>query len=117
MIFSALAIVLPAQAVEQFRQLKATEISAKFTGMEMTDEVHWAKVFSKDGTYISYSMGVKRGGKWRVTKDELCIDLSNPNFQDHCYQVWLSGNRVQLRETGIEIFDEGILQKPIPRNL
>ena len=87
-----LAVVQPAFAAEAFKRLKTAQITAKFAGMELTDEIHWAKQFAKDGTYVSFSMGVKRNGKWRVEKDELCIDR-------------------------IEVFDEGILQKPVQRKL
>ncbi len=112
-----LAVVQPAFAAEAFKRLKTAQITAKFAGMELTDEIHWAKQFAKDGTYVSFSMGVKRNGKWRVEKDELCIDRSRPTDEDRCFQVWLNGNRVQLRQKAIEVFDEGILQKPVQRKL
>ena len=104
-------------ASEAFKRLKTAEITKKFGGMELTDEIHWAKQFAKDGTYVSFSMGVKRNGKWRVEKDELCVDRSRPTDEDRCFQVWLNRNRVQLRQEAIEVFDEGILQKPVPRKL
>jgi hypothetical protein len=67
------AIALPAAdalAEDSFHRLKGALIQAKFAGMEMTDEVHWADTYGRDGTL----MGKKRVGKWWVRKDELCHD-------------------------------------------
>ena len=33
-------------------------IRAKFSGMQLTDEVHWREVYERDGTLRSYSMGM-----------------------------------------------------------
>ena len=41
--------------------------------MEFTDEVHWATVFARDGTFASYEMGAVGKGRWSVDKDELCL--------------------------------------------
>ena len=104
-------------AAETFRQIRGRDISARFAGMEMTDEVHWARVFAKDGTDVSFSLGIKSQGKWRVEKNQLCIDRSKSTEDNRCYEVWISGKNVQLRQPGIDIHDEGILQKPVKRSL
>ena len=104
-------------AAETFRQTRGRDISARFAGMEMTDEVHWARVFAKDGTYVSFSLGIKSQGKWRVEKNQLCIGRSKSSEDNRCYEVWMSGQNVQLRQPGIDIHDEGILQKPVKRSL
>jgi|tagenome__1003787_1003787.scaffolds.fasta_scaffold19337935_2 hypothetical protein len=49
--------------------------SAKLVGKQLTDEVHYRFVYDRDGSLRSYSMGVKKGGKWTVQKDELCLYL------------------------------------------
>src|SRR5258706_10062929 len=59
---------------EKFQKLGGSQIRAKFTGMEMTDNVHWADVFGQNGSLKSYSMGRKKDGKWWIAKDELCVD-------------------------------------------
>src|SRR5262249_40670679 len=82
-----------AEGAEKFQKLTGTQIQARLAGMEITDETHWADVFAADGTLTSYSMGRKSNGKWRVQKDELCIDRGNGG----CYQVWLAGKKVELR--------------------
>jgi hypothetical protein len=97
---------------EQFHRLKGREISARFTGMEFTDEVHWALVFEKGARVSSFSMGKASTGSWRIDKDELCISL-RPE-EPRCYEVWTSGQRVELRSEPA-MPDEGILRKPQKR--
>ena len=99
-------------AAEPFRHLNGREIAARFTGMELTDEVHWAYVFEKGGQLKSVSMGKAASGTWKVDKDDLCLD--RPPDEPRCYEVWVTGRNVQLR-CEPEIPDEGILQKPPKR--
>jgi hypothetical protein len=101
-------------AAEKFQKLGASQIRAKFVGMEMTDNVHWADVFGPNGDLKSYSMGRKKDGKWWIEKDELCIDRGRDDGA--CYQVWLSGRNVELRRAGLPAASEGVLQPPVPRN-
>ena len=69
-----LALWVNGNAAEKFQKLSGPQIRAKFTGMEMTDNVHFADVFGANGMLKTYSMGRKKDGKWRVEKDELCVD-------------------------------------------
>ncbi len=114
-ILLALAALLAAHAAaaEKFQKLNGSQIRARFTGMEMTDEVHWADVFLANGALTTYSMGRKTTGKWDVQKDELCVDRGKDD--GGCYQVWLSGNKVELRREGSSLPMEGVLQRPAPR--
>jgi hypothetical protein len=98
-----------ALAEATFQRLNGSQIRAKLAGMEITDEVHWADVFGAGGTLTSYSMGRKSTGTWRVQKDELCLDRGKDD--GGCYQVWLSGNKIELRREGSRIPSEGVLQK------
>ena len=104
--------VSAAGAAETFRQLKGSEIAARFKGMEFTDEVHWAYVFDQTGRLSSFSMGKKGTGTWRVEKDKLCFDRGS---EQGCYEVWMSGRNAQLRQPGSDLFEEGVLQKPAVR--
>jgi len=63
-----------ADAVERMRALQGSEITKKFTGMEFTDDVHWAYVFERGGSLNVFSMGSAGTGSWRVHKDELCLN-------------------------------------------
>jgi hypothetical protein len=101
-------------AAEKFQKLGGSQIRAKFVGMEMTDNVHWADVFGPNGGLKSYSMGRKRDGKWRIEKDEICVDRGGDD--GGCYQVWLSGKNVELRREGLPAAFEGVLQRPAVRN-
>ena len=101
-------------AAEKFQKLGGSQIRAKFVGMEMTDNVHWADVFGPNGDLRSYSMGRKKDGKWRIERDELCVDRGKDD--GGCYQVWMSGKNVELRREGLPAAFEGILQRPAARN-
>jgi hypothetical protein len=103
-----------AAAAENFKKLSGAQIREKFTGMQLTDEVHWRDVYSRDGTLRSYSDGKGRVGKWAVRKDELCIYFKEPD--DGCYEVSLSGGRIEMKPSGLGLSIEGILQTPTDRN-
>jgi hypothetical protein len=94
---------------EKFQKLTGAQIRAKFAGMELTDEVHWRDLYERNGTVLSSSMGRKRTGKWRVEKDELCIEFENE--LENCYQVRLSGKKVELRGEGL-LPSDGVLEQP-----
>lgn len=100
-------------AAETPRKLNGAQIRAKLAGMQLTDEVHYRLVYERDGTLRSYSMGVKKIGKWVVEKDELCLYLREN--EDGCYQVALGGERIEMTPTGLGGTLDGILQ-PADRN-
>jgi hypothetical protein len=96
---------------EDFRRIAGTQIQARFSGMELTDDVHWRDSFARDGTLISQSMGKRRLGKWRVENNQLCIELGTES--SGCYEVWLAGPRVEFRREGYDGSSlEGRLEKP-----
>ena len=85
-----------ADAEGRFQKLTTREIRANLAGMELTDNVHWRDLYQRNGTVTSTSMGRKRTGKWRVEKDQLCIEFENEPVPK-CYDVWLSDKQVELR--------------------
>jgi hypothetical protein len=100
-----------AAAQQKFQKLTGAQIQARFPGMELTDEAHWGEIFERNGTLTITSMGHKSVGKWRVQKDELCLETgSEPG--GGCYQVWLSGKNVELRNQASTTPLEAVLQKP-----
>ena len=109
----ALALVSMATAEQKFRKLTGQQIRAKFSDMELTDEVHWYDFYSKNGTLLSSSMGKKRVGKWWIDKDQLCIDVDGETMI-RCYEVRASGNKVELRAEGTYPLD-AVLRTPIDR--
>ena len=75
-------------AAENSHKLSGLQIRARFTGKELTDEVHWRDVYERDGTLRHYSMGSKKVGKWSIQGDNLCVDLPEPD--GGCFEVALS---------------------------
>lgn len=101
-------------AAENAKRLSGAQIRAKFAGMQLTDEVHWRDVYDRDGTLRSYSMGTKKVGKWAVERDELCLYLGE--MDDGCYEVSLSGERIEMKPSGVGLPLDGVLQTPADRN-
>src|SRR5262244_1884793 len=89
-----------AAAEEKFQKLTGGQIRAKLAGMELTDNVHWRDLYQSNGTVLSTSMGRKRTGKWQIENDQLCIEFDKEPIPQ-CYDVWLSGNQVELRHEGL----------------
>src|SRR5256886_12173688 len=87
-----------AVAAENFKRLSGAQIRAKVTGMQLTDEVHYRFVYDRDGTLRSYSMGVKKVGKWTVESDQLCLYFREPD--DGC-EVSLSGGQIEMKPSGL----------------
>lgn len=102
-------------ADEQFKKLSGAQIYTKFIGMRLTDEVHWGEVYGPNGSLTAQDMGKKRVGVWRIQRDQLCTDLGK-DFGSNCYEVWISGKKVQLRPSGSGPPIEGVLEKPVERN-
>ena len=101
-------------SAENSRKLSGSQIRAKLAGMQLTDEVHWRDVYDRDGTLRSYSDGKRKVGRWVVEKDELCVYFKEPD--DGCYEVLLSGDRIEMKPSGLGLSIEGILQAPTDRN-
>ena len=108
----ATVVTTAACARDPLRKLSGGEIARRLTGMELTDEVHWSYVFQKSGHFTSVSLGTRRMGTWRVRSDELCLDGGSEGHR--CFEIWNTGQRVELRREGI-LPDEAILQKPQAR--
>jgi hypothetical protein len=111
---AAATLAAGAAAEEKFQKLTAGQIRAKLAGMELTDNVHWRDLYQRNGTVMSTSMGHKRTGKWRVEKDQLCIEFEKEPIPT-CYDVWLAGKQVELRREGLLPL-QGILELSSGRN-
>ena len=104
-------LILPtAVAAETAKKLSGAQIRARFTGMQLTDEVHDRFVYERDGKLRSYAMGTKKIGKWTVEKDELCLYLGETD--DGCYQVSIAGGQIEMKPSGLGGTIDGILQPP-----
>ncbi len=99
-------------ATEDFKKLSSTQIRRSFVAMEFTDQVHWSERYGMDGTLTTREMGTTRVGTWHVENDQLCVDLGKEGGRG-CYEVWMSGNKVELRTPGSSAYPaQGILQRP-----
>ena len=104
---------ISALAEDQFKKLSGTQIRAKFTGMEFTDEVHWGEVYESNGKLRSEEMGTKRTDTWRIQKDQLCTDYGK-EVGSNCYEVWMSGKNVELKIPDSPALPlEGFLARPV----
>lgn len=103
-----------AVAEEKFQKLTGGQIRAKLAGMELTDNVHWRDLYQRNGTATSTSMGRRRTGKWRIEKDQLCIEFENEPVPK-CYDVWLSDKQVDLRREGLLPL-QGTIEPPSGHN-
>jgi hypothetical protein len=83
---------------ETFQRMAGPQIQARFAGMELSDDVHWREHFDRSGTIKSVSMGKKRTGKWKVEKNELCLDYGKED--SGCYEVWFAGKKGRAETTG-----------------
>jgi hypothetical protein len=110
-LFVALALGCDARAEEKFQKLTGPQIHAKLAGMELTDEVHWDDFYQQNGVLVTNEMGHKTMGKWRVQQDQLCLDRGR-ELGSGCYEVWLSGKNVQLKNKESSLPLEGVLEKP-----
>jgi hypothetical protein len=98
-------------AAEDFKKLSGAQIRRSFAAMEFTDQVHWVERYGADGTLTTREMGTTRVGTWRVEDDQLCVDLGKEGGRG-CYEVWISGNKVELRTPGSSAYPaQGILQR------
>jgi hypothetical protein len=102
------------RAEGSFRKLTPAQITARLGDMEITDGVHWAEQYMRDGTFKAFHMGKASKGKWFGRNGELCLDDGQQEAE--CKEVWLSGSKVEFRVpgSGMPPFD-GILQKQEPR--
>jgi hypothetical protein len=57
----------------------------------------------------STSMGRKRTGKWRIEKDQLCIEFENEIPK--CYEMFVAGKKAKLQHEGTLLL-EAVIEPP-----
>jgi hypothetical protein len=114
-LIAAIAFSSSADAEGSFRKLTQGQITTRLADMEITDGVHWAEQYMRDGTFKAFHMGKASKGKWFVRDGELCLDDGKTGPE--CKEVWQTGTKVEFRVLGSGLPPlEGILQKQEPRN-
>jgi len=85
---------------EGFKQLSGAQIRVQFTGKQLTDGAHWGESYQPGGRLVTEEdRQQKARGTWRIKDDQLCTDLGK-NMGSRCYEVWMSGRKVELRMPG-----------------
>ncbi len=108
-LIAVLVFTSPIGGAETYRKLTDAEITAKLTGMEIS-EPHFSHQYMRDGTVRIVTMGRRIVGKWHVKGGQLCIEV--PNAEDsRCQEVWRSGDKYQLRVQGDPVPYDVVLQK------
>ena len=94
----AFAFTSNVAAEQKLQKLTGAQIQAKFPGMELTDEAHWGEVFERNGTLTITSMGHKSSGKWRIQKDQLCLETgSEPRANSRSIAASFSSRSIRRR--------------------
>jgi len=87
-----------AAAEGTFQKLTGAQIRGRIAGVEVSDEVHWRDFYDRTGRVTSSSMGHQRTGKWRIEKDQLCVEFEQE--MPNCYEVLVRGKRGRLQREG-----------------
>jgi hypothetical protein len=96
----SLTIVTNIAWAEKFRHLSAAEIRALMIGKRITDDGHWSQTLERSGRLLVNDLGRPSFGSWSIKDNWLCIP--RPEVIDACYDVWLSGDQIQLHVPGKE---------------
>ena len=99
----ALAVLHTPQgfAADNFHKLRDADIRARLAGMEITDGVHWAEQYMRDGTYKAFSMGKPHTGKWYVRNSELCLVVGKA--EPECKEVWVCGQQGRVSRGNVGV--------------
>jgi hypothetical protein len=109
--FMCIAFAASICMAAELKKLSGSQIKATFPGMQFTDHVHWSEAYGTDRKLIDREMGTTRVGTWRVEDGKLCVDRGKEGGSG-CYEVWMSGNNVELRTPGSSASPfQGILEK------
>jgi hypothetical protein len=74
-----LAATALATSEDVFRKLTRAQIGARLAGKEITDGVHWAEQYMRDGTFKAFHMGKATTGRWYARDSELCLKARQQN--------------------------------------
>lgn len=101
-VIGQLALPSPVVAAGQPKRLSAAEIKSKIIGMVITDEAHWSDEFLPNGDLLSFQLGEKKLGTWKLVGRELCLTYkSRKETTTDCYEIWLWKDQVEYHRDGV----------------
>lgn len=111
-----------ARADDVFRKLRQTQISAHLAGKKVTDGVHRAEQYMRDGTFKASHMRKAMTGRWYARNGEL--HLQGATTERECKEVWLQRAAATIKTSKVEFRVPGsglppfggILKKQEPRS-
>jgi hypothetical protein len=107
---SAAFVSRPALPQETFRMLGEKDIRATVVSKDITDGSHWSIYLRPDGAVVGAESGSRWTGTWNIQKNKLC--MSNPGSKAlDCYDVWVSGETISLRQKNDDDSFVGIIEK------
>jgi len=109
-------ITLPGSlhAEETFQRLKGQQIRARFCRDGAHRSIASGRGLRPERNPEKFFDGNRAVGKWRVQKDQLCLDRGS-ELVGGCYEVWVAGKKVELRNQIADAPLEGVLQRPTDR--
>ena len=105
----------PAPAAPPFQKVAGAAIASRVTGMQFGDGVHFSEIFHPGGRLVGTYAGSQMTGRWHVEGDDLCLTRER-NGGERCFEVWMSGPAMELRQPGTDIKEEGSLKRPMGRS-
>jgi hypothetical protein len=102
-----------ASRAESLHRLSEAQIRSQFSGKTFTDDTHWRETYAAGGKLVMAEMGqAPPAGSWRIDGERLC--RARPGVFSECYEVWGSGNTIELRH-GNSVLLEGFLRPAAAR--
>jgi hypothetical protein len=97
--WTTILATVAAASAEDFHRLSGIQIRSVVVGKRITDDTHWSQTVAPGGRLLVRDMGRASEGTWQIKNDRLC--MLRPGILNDCYEVWVTGDAIQLRSDGI----------------
>lgn len=104
----AISLILPTttlSAPPARKPLSSADLRRQLVGHTITDGTHWRYYLMPDGKLDAYDMGRRRGGRWRIDDDRLCVTFAADAVPDECWELVRKGMRTIFQRNGIDMSD------------
>ena len=103
-----IALVAPvmhaSEAEQQLGKVQFGDLRAMFSGLELSDQVHYFYQFHSDGRLTGINLQEEITGKWRTEEGKLCLTLGQFDSVEECYEVRKDGDSVSFYQGNLEFF-------------